>query len=64
MKNVAVRKPDMSTVISTLLVFSAVVAAFAPVVLGDRLVVIASEVVTQGGLMLQDVSTSLQRLLS
>jgi len=64
MKKLAVRKLDVSSLISNLLIVSAVVAASAPVVLGDRLVLIASAVARQGTILLQEVSISLQRLLT
>jgi len=64
MKKPAVRKLDISSLGSNLLIVSAVVAAAAPVVLGDQLVLIVSEVFSQGTLLLQEVSISLQRLLS
>ena len=64
MKKPAVRKLDVSSLGSNLLIVSAVVAAAAPVVLGDQLVLIVSEVFSQGTMLLQEVSVSLQRLLS
>lgn len=64
MKKLAVSKPDVSALFSNLLIVSAVVAASAPVLLGDRLVLIASEVFRQGAILLQEVSVSLQRLFS
>jgi hypothetical protein len=64
MKKLALPKPDVSSLFSNLLIVSAVVAAAFPVVLGDRLVVIVSDVARQGSILLQEVSISLQRLLS
>lgn len=64
MKKPAVRKLDVSSLGSNLLIVSAVLAAAAPVVLGDQLVLIVSEVFSQGTMLLQEVSISLQRLLS
>ncbi|HEY2972381.1 MAG TPA: hypothetical protein VGJ48_07705 [Pyrinomonadaceae bacterium] len=64
MKKLALPKPDVSSLFSNLLIVSAVVAAAIPVVLGDRLVVIVSDVARQGSILLQEVSISLQRLLS
>jgi hypothetical protein len=64
MKNVAVKKLDVSTLTSNLLLASAVVLAAAPVLLGDRLVSIASDVVSQGAILFQEFSIFLQRLLS
>jgi hypothetical protein len=63
MKKLAVRKLDVSPWISNLLLAFAVVAASAPVLLGDRLVLIASDVLRQGAIMLQEFSIFLQRLL-
>jgi hypothetical protein len=64
MKKLALPKPDVSSLFSNLLIVSAVVAAAIPVLLGDRLVVIVSDVARQGSLLFQEVSISLQRLLS
>jgi hypothetical protein len=64
MKKPAVRKLDASSLGSNLLIVSAVLAAAAPVVLGDQLVLIVSEVFNQGTMLFQEVSISLQRLLS
>jgi len=62
MKNVATRSLDTSSLLSNLLIVCAVLMAMAPIVLGDRLVLIVSAVFTQGGLLLQDFSAYLQRL--
>jgi hypothetical protein len=65
MKNVAVRKFDVSSSISNLLIVLAVIAVSAPVLLGgDRLALILSEVGRQGAILLQDFSIYLQSLLS
>ena len=53
-----------SALASNLMLASAVVAAATPMILGDRLVLIASSVVTQGSVLFQSISMSLQRLLS
>ena len=63
MKNVATRSLDTSSLLSNLLILGAVLMAVAPIVLGDRLVLIVSAVFTQGGLLLQDFSAYLQRLV-
>jgi hypothetical protein len=63
MKKLAVPKPDFSSLFSNLLIASAVVAAATPVLLGDRLVVIVSDIASQGSILLQELSISLQRLL-
>ncbi len=64
MKKLAVPKSDVSSLFSNLLIASAVIAAATPVLLGDRLVVIVSDVARQGSILLQQVSVSLQGLLS
>lgn len=64
MKKPAVKEFEASTLVSNLLLAAAVVAAATPVLLGDQLVLMASSAVTQGSVMLTDVSISLQRLLS
>ncbi len=64
MKKLAVPKPDVSSWISNLLLVTAVVAASAPLLLGDGLVLLASNVVGEGSILLQELSISLQRLLS
>ena len=64
MKKLAVPKPDVSSWISNLLLVTAVVAAAAPLLLGDGLVLLASNVVGEGSTLLQELSLSLQRLLS
>jgi hypothetical protein len=53
-----------STWVSNLMLASAVVAAAAPMLLGDRLVLLASSAVTEGSILLQSLNISLQRLLS
>jgi hypothetical protein len=64
MKKIDVTKPDVSAMISNLLFVSAVAVALTPVLLGDRLVMIASEIASQGAILLQQVSISVQRLFS
>jgi hypothetical protein len=64
MKKLAIRKPDVSSLFSNVLIASAVIAAATPVLLGDRLVVIVSDVARQGSILLQELSISLQSLLS
>jgi hypothetical protein len=61
MKKLALPKPDVSSLFSNLLIVTAVVAAAIPVLLGDRLVVIVSDVARQGSLLFQELSISLQR---
>ena len=64
MKKLAVRKMDFTSSVSNLMIVSAVVAAAAPLLLGDQLVVIVSDVITEASLLLQALSLSVQRLLS
>ena len=64
MKKLAITKPDVSSMFSNLLIVAAVVVASAPVLLGDRLVLIASGVFRQAAILLQEISISLQRLFS
>lgn len=64
MKKLAVPKLDVSSWVSNLLLVTAVVAASAPLLLGDGLVLLASNVVGEGSILLQELSISLQRLLS
>lgn len=64
MKKTAVKESEASTLVSNLLLAAAVLAAAAPVLLGDQLLFIASSALTQGTVVLQDVSISLQRFLS
>jgi len=64
MKNVATRRLDTTSLLSNLLLLCTVVMAMAPIILGDRLVLIVSAVFTQGGSLLQDLSAYLQRLVS
>jgi len=64
MKKLAVPKTDVTSLISNVLIVSAVAAAATPLLLGDQLVVIVSDVARHCSLLLQEVSISLQRLLS
>jgi hypothetical protein len=60
----AIAKFEASSLVSNLLLCLAVVAAATPVLLGDRLVPMVSDAITQSTVILQSVSLSLQRLLS
>lgn len=60
----ATAKFESSALVSNLLLGFAVVAAATPVLLGDRLVPMASNAISQSTLILQSISLSLQRLLS
>jgi hypothetical protein len=55
---------ETSTWVSNLMLASAVVAAAAPLLLGERLVSIVSSAVTQAVVLLQSLNISLQSLLS
>jgi hypothetical protein len=55
---------EASAWVSNLMLACAVVAAAAPLLLGDQLVLLASSAVTQGSLLVDSLSLSLQRLLS
>ena len=57
-------KFDSSSLVSNLMLGCAVVAAMTPMLLGDRLVLVASNALTEGTILLQSLSMSLQRLLS
>lgn len=57
-------KFEASSWASNLMLASAVVAAATPMLLGDRLILIASSVATECSVLFQSLSISLQRLLS
>jgi hypothetical protein len=59
-----VGKVDFSALVSNLLVFSAVVVVSAALVLGDQLVVIASNVFSEGESIVMQISSSVQMWLS
>lgn len=56
-------KFESSSMVSNLLLACAVLAAATPVLLGDQLVVIVSNAMTEGSFFLQSIGLSLQRLL-
>jgi hypothetical protein len=58
MKKVAVKKLDISAVISNLAVLSAAVVASLPMLLGDQLVVVASKVAREGASLIQEFANS------
>jgi hypothetical protein len=58
------KKIEMSDVASNLLVVSSVMLAITPFMLGDRLVLIASSMLREGTIMLNQLSTYLTGLLS
>lgn len=59
MKNLELSEPA-----SHLLVFSAVIVAFMPFLLGDRLILIANSLLNEGGVMFNQFHTYLVSLLS
>lgn len=56
-------KFESSSMVSNLLLACAVLAAATPVLLGDQLIVIVSNAMTEGSFFLQSIGLSLQRLL-
>ncbi len=56
-------KFEASSLASNLMLATAVVAAATPMLLGDRLILIASRVATDCSVLFQSLSISLQRLL-
>jgi hypothetical protein len=57
-------KFESSDFVSNLMLASAVVAAATPLLLGDRLVLLASSAVSQATILIQSISLSLERLVS
>ncbi len=57
-------KFEASSWASNLMLAAAVVAAATPMLLGDQLILIASNVVTEGSALFESLSISLQRLFS
>ena len=55
---------DFSALISNLLVFSAVVVVSTALLMGDQLVLLASNVFDEGASVVRDISTSVQSWLS
>ncbi|HEY2964400.1 MAG TPA: hypothetical protein VGJ37_18415 [Pyrinomonadaceae bacterium] len=58
------KKTDLSDAASNLLIFGSVSLAFAPFVLGDRLILIVTGFMKEGGVMLDQVSNYVSWLLS
>jgi hypothetical protein len=58
------RKSDLSDAASNLLIVGSVSLAFAPFVLGDRLVLVVAGFMKEGGVILDQVSNYLHWLLS
>ena len=58
------RKLELSEVTSNLLLASSVVLAISPLVLGDRLLLIAMTAIREGGLLVDEVFAFLAALLN
>jgi len=58
------KKTDISDAASNLLIFGSVSLAFAPFILGDRLVLIFSGFMKEGGVLFDQVSNYLSWLVS
>ena len=63
MKKVAVKKLEISAVISNLAVLSSAVVAFLPLLLGDQLGGVASKVAMEGAIVIQELGNSFLMLL-
>ena len=57
-------KFDTSSLVSNLMLACAVVAAMTPMLLGDQLVLVVSNALSEATVLLQSLSLSVQRLLS
>lgn len=58
MKKVAVKKFDMSAAVSNLAIFTAVVVVSLPLLLGDQLGIVVSNVAYEGSSLIQDLANS------
>jgi hypothetical protein len=58
------KKNEFSELGSNLLIFGSVSLAFAPFVLGDRLVLVVGSLMTQGGVMFDQVTNYVSWLIS
>jgi hypothetical protein len=58
------KKIEITDVTSNLLVFSSVILAFMPFILGDRLVPIAESAIRESTIMCNEFSTFLLKMLS
>ena len=58
------KKIEITDVTSNLLVFSSVMLAFMPFILGDKLVLIAQSAIRESAIMCNEFSTFLVRMLS
>jgi hypothetical protein len=64
MKKVAVKKLDVSDVISNLTILSSAVVASLPLLLGDQLVIVASRIANVGSIVIQEWANTLLMWLS
>jgi hypothetical protein len=64
MKKVAVKKFDMSAAVSNLAIFTAVVVVSLPLLLGDQLGIVVSNVAYEGSSLIQDLANSFVGLFS
>ena len=60
----AMKKSDFSELGSNLLIFGSVSLAFAPFILGDRLILVASALMQEGSVMLSQFTNYLHWLIS
>jgi hypothetical protein len=58
------KKTDISDAASNLLIFGSVSLAFAPFLLGDRLILIVSDLMKDGGVLVDQFSNYVSWLLS
>lgn len=58
------KKSDLSDAASNLLIMGSVSVAFLPFLLGDRLILIVSSFMKEGGVMFDQLSTYVSTLLS
>lgn len=58
------KKSDLSDATSNLLIFGSVSLAFMPFLLGDRLVLVVTGLVEEGGVMLSQISNYVSWLFS
>ena len=58
------KKNDFSEIGSNLLIFGSVSLALAPFVLGDRLILVVTGLMQQGGIMIDQVSNYVSWLIS
>jgi hypothetical protein len=58
------KKNDFSEIASNLLIFGSVSLALAPFLLGDRLILVVTGLMQQGGIMIDQVSNYVSWLIS